>query len=75
MHSGHSVRDAASSTACRHPLARLHPAAARRERPRPDSLGRVASAYRALAAARARRDPDLDSLRGAPRFVAALSRG
>jgi hypothetical protein len=40
-----------------------------------ESLERVASANPALTAARARRDPDLDALRGDPRFLAIFARG
>jgi serine/threonine protein kinase/tetratricopeptide (TPR) repeat protein len=38
-----------------------------------DSLERVAAALPALTAARVRRDPDLDSIRGEPRFIAIAS--
>jgi hypothetical protein len=37
-----------------------------------DALQRVAAALPALTAARVRRDPDLDNLRGDPRFVAVM---
>jgi tetratricopeptide (TPR) repeat protein len=38
-----------------------------------DSLERVAAELPALTAARVRRDPDLDSIRGEPRFIAIAS--